>query len=161
MGRVSTELGTYSVVDNFLDSVEYQVIDFILHNLPWYLQDTQCKTDSPYLAHTFYSEDHVSDKLDSVGMFKDKLLAERWLNVRANLYMGGTNQMHRDIFSDKDHKTAIYYHNDNNGGLNICGDFVSCKRNRVVLLDSTVEHQGVHDFKKMLINFNYDISSHT
>lgn len=153
-------MGTYTVVDNFLGDVEYQVIDFVLHNLPWYLEDHQCQTDSPYLQHTFYSKDHISDRFDAVSVFKDRLLVDQWINVRANLYMGGVNQMHRDIFADRDHKTAIYYHNGK-GGLNICGDFVPAKENRVVLLDSTVEHQGVHDFKKMVINFNYDISPHT
>lgn len=153
-------MGSYRVVDNFLNEIQYQVIDHTLNYLDWYWSDVQCETDSPYFYHTFYAVDEVSPKFSTISIFEDKLGVEKWLNVRANLNVnaGTFNQVHRDIYSNTPHLTAIYYHNDNNGGLRLCGDFVESKKNRVVLLDSSTEHQGVHQTdtdRRLVINFNY------
>lgn len=153
-------MDSYKVIDGFLNEFEYLIVEYCLNNIDWYWSDSQCEKDSFYFYHNFLTHKEVCPKFEQLKMFETKLGVSQWLNVRANLNVKSNtyNEPHKDVYDTKPHKTAVYYLNDNNGCLKLCNKTVECKKNRMVLMTSEIEHQAVHQTdvpKRIVLNFNY------
>ena len=84
------------------------------------------------------------------------------LNPRTFFHRGGGWHVDYGLNDPFPHtKTAVFYLNTNNGWTEFKkGGKVKSKSNRIVIFDSSLEHQGVtctNENRRVIVNFNYDI----
>jgi hypothetical protein len=158
----------HSVVDDFLDRKEFEVIqDKLLYGgIPWYYSSNVSgdKNDSDfYFASILY--DHMSGSrseflnvvLPIIAVLQPTIL----IRVKANLYPNTGKQIRHEFHRDYtfSHQGAIFYVNDNNGPTVLDdGTEIMPKKNRMLFFDPSELHGSVSSTDasiRMNVNFNY------
>ena len=163
------------VIDNVLSPYHFNTIKSTMmgDNFGWYFTDgisviPQFRRFQ--FIHNFYSTGfRNSQSCDLVSPILNYLNTDRKskelriVRIKANLntrtLFHRRSGFHTDFSEAGPHTTAIYYVNTNNGyTLFKTGKKVKSVENRLVVFDSTLEHQGITctDEKiRVVINFNY------
>ena len=164
------------VYDDFLTKHQFKSFDqLILSNreFPWYWNDgVVLPTDGKYqFTHMIYSLQRGGAVSKLYPIFEPllvKLKVKRLVKIKLNLnpktffHRGGgwhvDNHPNNELYPSK---TAVFYLNTNNGWTSFKkGGRVKSKSNRIVIFDSSLEHQGVtctDENRRVIVNLNYDI----
>lgn len=163
------------IKDNFLPEVIFEKI-FKLMTSPmfsWYYQISQTinkkEKDESYFSHLIYSDNipqshHYEDIMVPIifSLGEPKSL----ISCRANLYVNRNKVYKSNYHTDGcdgenkwNHKTALFYVNENNGYTEFkSGKKVESKKNRICIFDASEEHRAVSqtdEDRRILININY------
>ena len=165
------------VCDDFLSEYQFKQLDtqILSNNLfPWYYNDgiLDSKDGKGYqFTHRVFDVRKGGVTSDVFPFFEpvlEKLNVKRLDRIKLNLnpptffHRGGgwhTDNYPTDPFQHT--KTAVFYLNTNNGWTEFKkSGKVKSKSNRIVIFDSSLEHQGVtctNENRRVIVNFNYDI----
>ena len=161
------------IVDNFLPSSQFKELQsFMLGEYyPWFFSDwIHHPGDGNYqFVNTFFRFE-TEEPSPGYYLIHDCLRVlrpKKIYRIKANLNPQTSSHVrggyHVD-FSKREHgfncTTSILYLNTNNGWTAFKnGDKVDCVENRMVIFDSTLDHEGVSctdQLRKVVINFNYE-----
>ena len=163
------------VYDDFLPEYQFNLIQksCLDSPVPWYWNEgVSSSHDGNYqFTHMVYRESLGGENSYLFPHFNpvlEKLKARRIVRIKMNLnqktFFHRRTGWHIDYGPDdlRPHtKTAVLYLNTNNGWTSFKkGGRVKSKSNRIVIFDSSLEHQGVtctDDNRRVIVNFNYDI----
>ena len=165
------------IYDDFLSEYQFKNFDTQIVNnayFPWYYNDMVVtgKNDGGYQFTHGIFDLHVggvvSDMFPLFTPLLEKLKVRHLVRIKLNLnpktffHHGGgwhVDYWPNDPFPHT--KTAVFYLNTNNGWTSFKkGGRVKSKSNRIVIFDSSLEHQGVtctDENRRVIVNFNYDI----
>lgn len=159
----------YSIVDNFLPSIEHQAIESTLttNEFPWYFNNFVAINGDVdrgdfYFEHIFYNNYTVNSNffgliLPLINIIKPKAL----IKCKANLYPNTGKLVKNALHIDQkySHSGALYYVNTNNGFTGLeDGTNIDSIANRMLYFDSSKPHHSTHctDQKvRITININY------
>ena len=163
------------VIDNFLPTYNFKQIQSSLMggDFPWYYNDEILSKDHPFYdpnffqyTHTFHAKypprnGRTSSFYSLLDICQTKLGVKDLYRIKANSNPRTMFHRHCGYHSDLPNMTtAILYINTNNGWTQFkSGGKVKCVKNRVVIFDSNLEHEGVTSTNqkiKVVINFNYE-----
>ena len=163
------------VIDNFLPSYNFKQIESSLlgTNFSWYYNDEMLPENHPQynpnlfqFTHTFHAKyppwnGKTSSFYPLLEICQSQLGVKDLHRIKANLNPRTMFHKHGGYHSDLPNvTTAIFYVNSNNGWTQFkSGGRVKCVKNRVVIFDSNLEHEGVtsnNEKVKVVINFNYE-----
>lgn len=167
------------VVDNFLPSEEFKLIEDIFLNdagpvwFPWYFADyvgvrnPEKHSDGFYFMHNFYDSNNPIETRCSEFIYTleelifSKMGMQKLIRAKANLFPKTQNlityQMHID--QDEPHKGAIFYLNTCNG-FTVLGDGtkIDSIANRMLFFDSSKPHASTNCTdvpRRVNFNINY------
>ena len=163
------------VIDNFLPNYNFKQIESSLlgTNFSWYYNDEMLPENHPQynpnlfqFTHTFHAKyppwnGKTSSFYPLLEICQSKLGVKDLYRIKANLNPRTMFHKRGGYHSDWPNvTTAILYVNTNNGWTQFkSGGRVKCVKNRVVIFDSNLEHEGVtstNEKVKVVINFNYE-----
>jgi hypothetical protein len=164
---------TYQVIDNFLDTKDFQKVKEAVYGpfIPWFHNQFLVRPDYTdindldnwQLTHTFYKNYSVTSEFFNVlDPILTKLNPSAILRIKANLipktHFVVQHQMHVDVTCFKG-KTAVFYINSNDGHTVFeDGTRVESVENRIVIFDAITMHTGTsctNARNRVVINFNY------
>ena len=155
------------IIDNYLSKKDYAILVKQLEddNFPWFyckeIVSTEKGLFKSQFIHLFYYHDYINSNFFKIlKPLLLKLNPITLVRVKANLNPPTEKLVKHAYHKDQPFKCkiAIYYVNDNNGYTVIGGRKVNCKKNRMVLFESGIEHHGTNSTNinnRMVINFNY------
>ena len=159
------------IIDNFLSEKYFKTIqDHMMGFLfPWMWCDgINDPGDGGWqLCNAMYDRDGVGIQDEFFGVVEPMLhemdkhvSVKELLRIKANLNPKTIEHQHGGFHVDyNDATTGIFYINTNNGWTNFKnGAKVESVENRMVIFDSSLEHEGVtctDEDRRVLINFNY------
>ncbi len=159
------------VLDDFLPEDEFKVFeDFIMgHQFEWYWSDGQAEIpqkDKFMFNHLFH--DHLNGINSRYYEICRPCMQRLWRSgdsitlkrIKANLTTQTVTPEGSGFHTDyKNVITAIHYINTNNGYTEFKdGGIIESVRNRMIVFDSNLEHQGVtntDDKRRVVVNYNY------
>ena len=163
------------VYDDFLPEFQFNLIQkgCLDSPVPWYWNNgVSSPFDGRYqFTHMIYRECLGGDNSTLFPLFKpvlEKLKVKHLSRIKLNLnpktffhQRGGWHVDYVESDPSPHTKTAVFYLNTNNGWTSFKkGGRVKSKSNRIVIFDSSLEHQGVtctDENRRVIVNFNYDI----
>jgi len=140
--------------------------DLTSNTFPWFIKKGIVNnTDTNYqFVHNFYDEFKFnSDRYHLIHPVSFAINPSSIIRIKSNLLPRAEkiieHEMHTDIPFAKNHKTAIYYVNTNNGYTKFeDGTKISSEENKLVIFEGNMEHTGTtctdEDYR-IVINFNY------
>jgi len=156
----------YKIIDNYLKKEEHLKIKTLLESdsFPWYFSKKIRKKEDIFnhqFIHTFYFNHKINSAFyPELSTLIQTLNPKALVRIKANL-----NPITQKIVKYGNHvdqnfkcKVAIYYINDNNGYTLIKKEKIESKANRMLFMDSDIEHAGTNTTDKanrMVININY------
>ena len=159
------------VVDDFLSSQHFEMIhsEMMGDNFDWYFTDGISvipQAGRYQFIHNFYkrflgpttSMELIVPIVDKLGLKPESVIRIK-ANLNTRTLFNRRTGFHTDFSEAGPHTTAIYYVNTNNGyTLFKGGKKIKSVENRLIVFDSTLEHQGVtctDEKRRVVINFNY------
>ena len=149
----------YEVIDNFLSEEDFKKVSELItgNNFPWFYNDNYDQYD-----HTFYNQwsgvrtqestilEPILKKLGANQIYKATAsMTSRRLFFRRSKY-------HTDL---QNVTTAIFYINQNNGGIKLKGGpFIKSVANRILLFNSNKKYCSVYcsnSSRRLAFNINY------
>jgi len=156
----------YKIIDNYLKKEEHLKIKTLLESdsFPWYFSKKIRKKEDIFnhqFIHTFYFNHKINSAFyPELSTLIQTLNPKALVRIKANL-----NPITQKIVKYGNHvdqnfkcKVAIYYINDNNGYTLIKKEKIESKANRMLFMDSDIEHAGTNTTdtaNRMVININY------
>jgi len=163
----------YEIIDNFLDDLDFQVIQDIMlgDDFPWFYTNGVNKAEDDYaknqyqFIHLFYSEGMPrSSFFNILEPLIKKVNPISWLRIKANLNPRTENIFEHGFHVDysktiPNQRTAVFYLNSNNGyTLFEDGTKIESVKNRLVSFKTHLLHSGStcnDSNRRVLLNLNY------
>lgn len=163
------------VLDDFLPEDEFKVFeDFIMGTeFEWYWSDGQAEIpqkDRYMFNHMFFC--HIDGINSRYYEICRPVMQKLWrsgnkmkvVRIKANLTTQSVTPEGSGYHTDyKNITTAIHYINTNNGYTEFKdGGIIESVRNRMIIFDSNLFHQGVSntdDKRRVVVNYNYETKS--
>ena len=156
-----------NIYKNFINKKNSNKIEeeFLKPYFPWYYNKHQTinNKDTSYMFHLFFQNKKINSKhFYLIEPILKKLNIKNLINVRANLCLKRPTKCnwHVDCSTKKlNHKTAIYYVNNNNGYTLFKNKKVKSEKNKIVIFNEDTIHKVGHQTDKdtrIVINFNYE-----
>jgi hypothetical protein len=159
----------FKVIDNYLGVDQHLILKTTMESIefPWFYNKGKInRTNKPKLFdyqfnHIFYINNNINSTFfNHLNPILDKLKPLSLIRIKANLNPPTKKLIESGYHKDQDFKCkiAIYYLNDNDGYTMIGKEKVLSKKNRMVFLNSNVEHFGTNSTNcnnRIVINFNY------
>jgi hypothetical protein len=159
----------FEIYDNFLEKNDFDLISgvFFSDQINWFFSkniDEKIKENSfghNFFCHMIYQDNQVcSDHFRILRPILEKLDVKSIIRIKANMYLNQGKYVKHRPHSDFSfqHKTALFYLNNNNGHTIIDDTKIESVENRVVLFDGSIKHSSTNctdKNRRLNINFNY------
>lgn len=172
---MSVSKNEIKIIENFLEKEEFKEIKNFLTSgkFPWYISGIVAEEDcnvkerehfkNTQFVHTFYRNYiPISDYLTKLNCIVEKIKADAWIRIKANLLTKTEKQIVHGMHTDThiDCMTAIFYLNDNNGETIFeNGKRIKSKENTFVSFPSKLKHSGTTNTCdvpfRIVLNLNY------
>jgi hypothetical protein len=157
------------VIENFLPEEEFKKIEDRVFStyFPWYFQDGIVTNNdgNGKLTHLLYADGRVNSDEFSLfnpvfSKFNMLTILRAKLNCLPRIETVRENGMHKDIDTNHNFTTAIFYLNTNNGYTKFeTGEKVISERNKLVVFDGHLQHSGTTNscktLRRVLLNINF------
>ena len=155
----------YKIVDDFLPQNEFEMLESMMANLPWFLVNGVAYADDAsdnYFLHMLYENSRPnSEYFERLFPVLAKLDIKSLIRVKANLYTRNTQFIEHGKHEDFKfpHKAFILYLNTNNGFTRMSdGTVVNSVANRGVFFNGHEPHNSTNCTDqpyRMNISINY------
>tara|TARA_R100001460_G_scaffold31302_2_gene61623 strand:- start:531 stop:1022 length:492 start_codon:yes stop_codon:yes gene_type:complete len=159
-------MAEYEIIDNFLPQSEFEEIENIMKNMPWYYLDFIAhdkkvnKDNSFYFYHMLYFDNRVlSNDFERIcSLLLNKITIKSLVRLKANLYPSTSKVLEHDYHVDfpYEHKGGLFSINTCNGYTKLeDGSKIKSKANRLLLFDSSKNHASTNcSDERIRINLN-------